>query len=515
MRRAFLLLSIFLIIVAFGAFAESDVPEKNVETLLLSAHVGLSIAAYDNWGDTTAAVLTGNGQNILCVAEMQGGEWKMTIDNPTALRQGDALPELNLDVDNALYWSYTTINELDSSQVEKTTYHSEETDGVWGCVTVTGDARRQNGSVSEVQITWEDGSLIETSTVYDENENPLLTGEPVHIPAEWLRDYVSLATFDENQFPAFTDDMYEWPDQNTMQKAALELMPAYTYEGATAEQDGLRFLMEKADGTLVFVGCIFDDRFGYALTESSPLPDGTRFGYENFSDSLYIGQRFIVHLSPLADGTWGLGYLLVENSSSSTESAEEAIFFGQNWVGDGTGFFVRRYIGDHPWSDVRTLDWNSLPATLEDAESAGDDSLWAVVDNPNPADQLHLRMAANSDAESLGKYYNGTLARVIKYSGDWTQVNIYGVIGWMMTKYLAIADDLAKVEPAFPTMSLENAADQNTLYDGVVDGEEIASLYNSSLLVIGVVGEEWYHVWLPETGLAGYIQQNLLTPGNG
>ena len=124
-------------------------------------------------------------------------------------------------------------------------------------------------------------------------------------------------------------------------------------------------------------------------------------------------------------------------------------------------------------------------------------------------------MAANSDAESLGKYYNGTLARVIKYSGDWTQVNIYGVIGWMMTKYLAIADDLAKVEPAFPTMSLENAADQNTLYDGVVDGEEIASLYNSSLLVIGVVGEEWYHVWLPETGLAGYIQQNLLTPGNG
>ncbi len=117
MKRTFLLLSLFLVMMAvFGVLAESGVPEKNGETLLMSTHVGLSISAYDRCGDNTAAaVLTGDRQSILCVAEKQGDEWKLTINNPMALRQSDCLPKLSLDADDALYWPFATFNEFDSS----------------------------------------------------------------------------------------------------------------------------------------------------------------------------------------------------------------------------------------------------------------------------------------------------------------------------------------------------------------------------------------------------------------
>ena len=35
------------------------------------------------------------------------------------------------------------------------------------------------------------------------------------------------------------------------------------------------------------------------------------------------------------------------------------------------------------------------------------------------------------------------------------------------------------------------------------------------LLVLGIVGEEWYHAWFPDDGLTGYVLQSDWWEGNG
>ena len=52
-----------------------------------------------------------------------------------------------------------------------------------------------------------------------------------------------------------------------------------------------RLLMEKPDGTLVFVGCVQGAWNEWQLTESTPLPEGTILGVENFTHSLGIPSR--------------------------------------------------------------------------------------------------------------------------------------------------------------------------------------------------------------------------------
>ena len=39
--------------------------------------------------------------------------------------------------------------------------------------------------------------------------------------------------------------------------------------------------------------------------------------------------------------------------------------------------------------------------------------------------------------------------------------------------------------------------------------------YGSGRSVIGILGETWYHVWYPDTGLSGWMKQDDLWPGNG
>ncbi len=37
----------------------------------------------------------------------------------------------------------------------------------------------------------------------------------------------------------------------------------------------------------------------------------------------------------------------------------------------------------------------------------------------------------------------------------------------------------------------------------------------NTMKVIGVIGDEWYHVWFPVTGEYGFVRQSDLTAGNG
>ena len=37
----------------------------------------------------------------------------------------------------------------------------------------------------------------------------------------------------------------------------------------------------------------------------------------------------------------------------------------------------------------------------------------------------------------------------------------------------------------------------------------------NSMKIIGIIGDDWYHVWFPVTGEYGFVQQRDLTEGNG
>ena len=51
---------------------------------------------------------------------------------------------------------------------------------------------------------------------------------------------------------------------------------------------------------------------------------------------------------------------------------------------------------------------------------------------------------------------------------------------------------------------------------GLGEGPFVCSLGRHGLMVIiGIIGDEWYHVWFPATGEYGFVKQSDLWEGNG
>ncbi len=297
-----------------------------------------------------------------------------------------------------------------------------------------------------------------------------------------------------------------------------ELLPDYTLErGVMSGEDRMLLLMRRADGKPVFVGAVWE-KDAWRLTVSTPLPEGTILGVENFTHSLGIPNTqgegysyFTVSLAPNGDGTWGVNYMYPPGEGGMEFS------LGQYWMTDmysQWGFVF----GEHPWADITTIDWTSLPATYEEAVAQVEQEGWAVVHNPDPQDRLHLRASPSRNAASYGKYYNGTRVRVLKRTGEWAKVQIGPCEGWMMAKYLAFGTAMNQVDFAGFTMLV--LGEEAPLYAHYPDSEPCGTLtkqqsYQRSLYVVGVVSDTWYHIWLPYTDEFVYVRQNALWGGNG
>ena len=287
------------------------------------------------------------------------------------------------------------------------------------------------------------------------------------------------------------------------------LMPGHQLVRGITNKEGneLRLLMRRPDGQLVFAGGVHDPKEGWKMTVSTPLPEGSFLGVENFVTSIGIGGTdvYAVTPCPYPDGSWGVDILYPD---------EEGLFrVGPNWVLEEGR--VPTLVGDHPWSDITTIDWSSLPKNYEDALSQVDHANWALVSNPDPKDRLNLRVKPDQKSTSLGKYYNGAPVRILENKGDWARVDILGVEGWMMTKYLAIGEAMKNVTPAHPQLqTLEGGsmlhAEPN---EEAALGVETADY--ASMKIIGIVNEQWYHVWFYNDGTGGYFRADDLWPGNG
>ena len=290
-----------------------------------------------------------------------------------------------------------------------------------------------------------------------------------------------------------------------------QLLPGYTLVRGIDDGDELRLLMRNAENELVFVGGVAKDG-SWRFTESTPLPEGTILGYENFTHSLAIpSERYdtydAVSLRPYADGTWGVSLVMPADFGGM-------FFMGKHFVFDDT-HEIDGHFGDHPWADITTIDWASLPDSYAEAVARVDSSAWAVVNNPNPEDRLHLRgHAPNPEAVSYGKYYNRTPVKIREYGEDWCAVTVCGQDGYMMTKYLAFGEDMAAVEYAGPGLSFKENLAEHRLYLQPRADSAYIECDDHDFHILGVAGD-FYHVWFPDTEEYYYIRMDDLWPGNG
>lgn len=478
--------------------AQAEELPAQLTALLQGAHPGFVVSACDQWGDTAAAVMEKDEERMLCVAEKWDGQWLLVVDNPNALRRGET-PELFLDADTALFWRY---REGENLYTEYSAFRGS--DG-WGPVSCLVRETFSNGYTEEAQHTWrEDGSLWRTNSMVDENDNIVMASDAAPVPAAWLEKYIRLADYHDGIFPK--PNLYDtcgWLDHDAMEKCAQQLAPACLFLGGEANEDGLELFVRKQDGDMVLLGCLLKED-GWQITESAVLPDNTGYGWENFSDCLVLEGKLLASVRPMADGTWSVGY-----TCPVTEG--EMIRVGAGWIAGEDG---RRMYGSHPWGDMTRMDWSALPMSLEQAKKALNTDGWAVVNNPNPADRLHLRVKADKGAKSLGKYYSGTIVKVLDRKGDWTQVEVLGVQGWMMTKYLAFGQDMDKVEAAIPQLTVKEGV-RALLYTSPREDAAAIREAPAGMEVLGLAGDAWYHVWNPDTGESGYMRQEDFWAGNG
>lgn len=199
---------------------------------------------------------------------------------------------------------------------------------------------------------------------------------------------------------------------------------------------------------------------------------------------------------------------------------------GPNWISTNEYSMIGcndGYVyGDTPWDGFEP-GHIALPTTYDEVLDRMDTSAYALVNNPNPEDRLHLRETADKSAQSLGKFYNRTPVQVLKRGDTWTKVRISvgeaSLTGYMMTKFLAFGrEEKAALACAFPQKHMQDTYwDQGVLLlDQPAPGKGDHGRYYhaSGDFIIGVVGDEWYIVMRAD-GAVGYVQQSAFWDGNG
>jgi len=505
-------LAILLCLLAAVCQAEGEwTPPRSVIELCEAAHPGYAVAAYDGWGNETrgqtALVLHRDTSNILCIAEKAEGDaaYALTIDNDRALHEGEIIPNLLIDTGgDVLFYSY-------GDELHMTRYHSVKQNGVWSAV----DVEELNSSFSEwdeeLWISVHDGYLCFEHSRWDKLENQLPGGYkllPVPVSPAYAES-MRLAVYD---YDALTPG---WGAVRAAEGLCDGLLEAGdTLLNVSVQKKNLVMLVKKADGTRRIR--IADEN--YSVIESGPAPDDagmdafhmgegqlflvTDGGYQYFNFERGVDGRWYFH-NAQGEETYSLCY-------DGVKDWEKHSGIGNN---DGITY------GDMPWSaDITRLDLRALPRTSAEAVSRLDTSHYAFVNNPDPADRLHLRTKPEKGAASLGKFYNRTPVRILEEKGDWARVRIgredTGLTGWMMKKYLAYGGEREDVHCAFQYLSQLEEYEDTALLAEPRAGAASRGKVNGSFYVIGVCGDEWM-ILMTDDGTVGYFPSAGLWTGNG
>ena len=284
------------------------------------------------------------------------------------------------------------------------------------------------------------------------------------------------------------------------------------------QESALILLMEEDDGHR-YLHIVEENEGQYTIQTSKPLPNTAyldvfhsgegEIQIEWSEDGYYQTAGYVRR----ADDEWKLGWVM-----NSGEDAEDYNFvYCGVLVEINSGSSNGVYIGSVPEFSFLTMDITQLPRNKTEMMALVDRSEWAVVNNPDPADRLHLRAEPDRDSKSLGKFYNRTPVKVLQTKGDWckVQIGLDGYLtGWMMKKYLAFGDKMDTVDCAFPAEGLKETYSFDYLCDKPDEEEPHHHDASGEYWIVGVVEDEWY-VILTTNGESGYLPQEWFWEGNG
>ena len=500
---------------ALPAPAEEALPQ-GVKDLCEARYPAYIIARHDGWGDNSrgqyALVLTDGEDNILCIAEKAEGDsaYAFTIENTHAVREGADLPDLLIDTGgDSLYYSYTDGNT-------KSSYASFRSGGQWQDVSVIHQDFSHDDYDVDTLVSVMDGELLYDRRQFDKLENPMEEGPgleqllPIPVsPA--FEESMKLAVFDIESVSA---DGFIIPAADGLCHGLLE--EGDTLLQVDVQSECILMLVRKADGTKHLRIADAWNGYRYAVEETGPIPEDASMDVYHMGDgNLFLGNDGCSYnFTRSAKGQWML--------SSIQEQSDYLI--GYNYVSQSDPYPYRNnglVYGKAPWeADLLQLDFDTLPRSRGGAIAALDQSCYALVSNPNPADRLHLRAKPDKGASSLGKFYNGTPVRVIDRQKDWSFVQIGRLEGghlegWMMNKFLAFGEAKDSVVCAFPQLHMVD--DETQLLRQPKAGEKAFVTIkkgHQNYYLIGVVGDEWFVVMTPD-GIVGYARQGFFWEGNG
>lgn len=292
------------------------------------------------------------------------------------------------------------------------------------------------------------------------------------------------------------------------------LTDGYVVADIDVHRTEILLLLDREDGTrfLRFAQWFeMQQLFGFQDTEN--VPSNAAFDTQHASDGVALigfGMDGMLSFRQEQDGRYW--YLHQVNNTAYRVYPNALVDLDRISLSRNDGF----YYGYHPWSGVDGMDAAQVPPTLEEALLQLNDENCAVVNNPNPADRLHLREKANKSSRSLGKFYNRTPVRIHSIKGDWAYVSVgAGMTGYMMKKYLAFGDEMDDVACAFPGMEFVEGASRNVYSEP----KKLVSLVNfvgdGNEFIVGVYGDDWVIVLDPVTERIGYVPAEEFWAGNG
>lgn len=134
----------------------------------------------------------------------------------------------------------------------------------------------------------------------------------------------------------------------------------------------------------------------------------------------------------------------------------------------------------------------------------------AIVCCPNANDMLSLRKRADITAPSIGKYYNGTVVKLLDTPKDgWVKVQIAGQAeGYVQTSHLAMEGQNVTVCHRQMVIDNPGGTGLNMRSRPETDGKKIALYENGTeVTVIGQWYNDWYHIVVD--GQYGFVLNRL------
>lgn len=468
--------------------------------------IGISIS-----GNFAACGTDYLGKKTLCVFEKNNDAWELAICNPKALKQSLSFPKIDFNNEYFLTWEYN----IDGN---KFIFSSMRLEDKWGPVSQYAQFNDNKVYKEFHSLSWEDnncGKIAYKRSIAYSDLTPIAEDEePFYLPAYWLADERFLADFDVERFPAIgiNDFTIRLIAGQYIKESAEKLVPNSECFGGFFKDGDMHYFIQMKNGEKYYAIVDCSNKNTVSVIKSALLPQDTQFGVENLATSLGIGGLAVSVNS--CGQNFCLDYIdTCKNYENNTVIYPRGVLQG--------GFIDLIYYGNHPWSDVSRIDWSSLPKSWREAAKQIDSSGYAMVNNPDPKDRLHLRMEPDKNSRSKGKYYNGTPVTVLETKGAWTHVEIGDAKGWMMSKYLYFP---TKGETLLCDMTASGNLAMSRQAIRVYDKPRLSNdfltpytmhTFDPEMKVIGIIGNDWYHVWFPRDDVYGYVLQNSVSPGNG